>query len=118
MHNYKNLIVWQKGMNVCDRVYSSIKSFPTDEKYGITQQIRRSAVSIVSNIAEGTSRKSQKKFGHFLSISLGSCFELETQIEISKRVNYIEISDYKPIFDELEEVQKILIKLIQKTNDK
>jgi four helix bundle protein len=118
MHNYKNLKVWQKGMIVCEKTYAHTKTFPSDEKYGIIQQLRRCAVSIASNIAEGTSRKSQKEFAHFLSISLGSCFELETQLEISKRLNYINENDHQSIFEELEEVQKMLIAFIQKINSK
>ncbi|MEX1262311.1 MAG: four helix bundle protein [Balneolaceae bacterium] len=89
MHNYKELKVWNKSVNLATDIYKQTKNFPKSEIYGITSQIRRSAISISSNIAEGAGRSGKKEFKHFLNISNGSAFELETQIIISKKLEYI-----------------------------
>lgn len=89
MHNYKNLKIWHEAMDLVTEVYSLTKKFPEQERYGLTNQLQRAAVSIPSNIAEGTSRASQKEFKHYLSISMGSAFEVTTQLELSFRLNYI-----------------------------
>ncbi len=108
MHNFKSLAVWQKSIDLTTEIYSLTMGFPTDEKYGLTSQIRRAAVSIPSNIAEGAGRKSSKEFKHFLSISTGSACELETQIIVAHRLNLID----KLIMDEIglkiSEIQKML----------
>lgn len=108
MNNYKELKVWQKGMELCTKVYQFSTGFPTDEIYGLTSQIRRSAVSIPSNIAEGAGRGTNKEFIHFLSISLGSAFELETQILIAERLNMIDKTDSSIIINEITEIEKML----------
>ena len=84
MHNFKDLRVWQKSIQLTTDIYKLLASFPTDEKFGLISQLKRSAVSVPSNIAEGAGRNSNKEFNHFLSISLGSLFELKTQLIISK----------------------------------
>ncbi|MGB3776310.1 MAG: four helix bundle protein [Leeuwenhoekiella sp.] len=84
MNYFKELKVWQKSVELVSQIYSSTKSFPKNKIYGLTSQIRRSAVSIPSNIAEGCGRKTSKDFKNFLSIALGSAFELETQLLIAK----------------------------------
>ncbi len=84
MYNYSDLIVWQKAMNLVELVYKTTGQLPNEEKFGLTCQIRRSAVSIPSNIAEGAGRNSKKSFRHFLEISTGSVNELKTQLEIVK----------------------------------
>jgi four helix bundle protein len=89
MHNYKNLKIWHEAMDLVTEVYSLTKKFPEQERYGLTNKIQRAAVSIPSNIAEGTSRASQKEFKHYLSISMGSAFEVTTQLELSFRLSYI-----------------------------
>jgi len=89
MHNYKNLKIWHEAMDLVTEVYSLTKKFPEQERYGLTSQLQRAAVSIPSNIAEGTSRASQKEFKHYLSISMGSAFEVTTQLELSFRLGYI-----------------------------
>lgn len=89
MHNYKNLNIWHEAMELATEVYSLTCDFPQQEKYRLTNQLCRAAASIPSNIAEGTSRPSQKEFKHFLSISIGSSFEVSTQIELSYRLNMI-----------------------------
>jgi len=84
MHNFKDLRVWQKSIELTTDIYKLLASFPTDEKFGLISQLKRAAVSVPSNIAEGAGRNSNKEFNHFLSISLGSLFELKTQLIISK----------------------------------
>jgi four helix bundle protein len=89
MHNYKNLKIWLEAMDLVTEIYSITSDFPDTEKYGLINQLRRASISIPSNIAEGTSRPSQKEFKHFLHIALGSSFEVTTQIELSFRLNFI-----------------------------
>ena len=95
INSHKDLIVWQKSMDVVAEIYKITDSFPEPELYGLTSQMRRSAVLIPSNIVEGRKRSSRKDFRHFLVISCGSGVELETQIEISKRLNFVNIENYK-----------------------
>ena len=88
MKNFKELKIWQKGLQVAINSFKITKDFPKEEKFGLASQINRAAVSIPSNIAEGSSRSSWKEYNHFIEISLGSCFEMETQLLISKALNY------------------------------
>ncbi len=90
MHNYKNLKIWQEAMHLVTETYAATFDFPDYERFGLTSQIRRAVSSIPANIAEGTSRSSQKEFKHFLSIALGSSFEVSTQIEIAYRLDMME----------------------------
>lgn len=89
MHNYKNLHIWQEGITLARRIYEVTSSFPTNEKFGIVSQMTRAAVSIPSNIAEGAGRNSSKDFANFLSIAIGSTFELHSQIVICEQIGYI-----------------------------
>ena len=89
MHNYKNLHIWQEGINLARRVYEVTSTFPANEKFGIVSQMTRAAVSIPSNIAEGAGRNSTKDFANFLSIAIGSIFELHTQIVICEQIGLI-----------------------------
>jgi len=86
---YENLKIWQESMELTEIVYQLIKQFPDYEKFDLASQIRRSAISIPSNIAEGKGRGSDKEFKHFLYIARGSLFELRTQLELARRLNYI-----------------------------
>ena len=113
--NYKNLIVWQKAMALVTEVYSLTSNYPKDERYGLTSHTNKTSVSIPSNIAEGRRRGSEKEFNRFLLIAFASGAELETQIEIAKRLNYARPQDYMKVDLLLEEVMKILNKL---TNNK
>ncbi len=112
IESYKNLIVWQKSMDLVALTYKITKTFPPEEIYGITSQMRRAAVSICSNIAEGSRRSSRKDFRNFLLNAYGSGAELETQIEISKRLQFKEVGDYHQIDSLLLEVMKMLNKMI------
>ena len=87
-NSYRDLIVWQKSMNLAKDVYQLTTSFPKEEIYGLTSQIRRCSVSIPSNIAEGKGRGSDKEFVRFLKISLGSLYELQTQLELTVMLDY------------------------------
>ena len=88
--NYRDLIAWQKAMDLVDLVYQATKAFPREESYGLTNQLRRAAVSIPSNIAEGQGRRTDAQFLNFLSIAHGSLRELETQVMIARRQNYLQ----------------------------
>ena len=107
MHNYKELRVWQKAVELCAAVYNLCTQFPTEEKYGLKSQMQRSAISIASNIAEGAGRNSNKEFKHFLSIANGSCYELETQLLISKNVGFIDVKNELNISQQLTEIMKM-----------
>lgn len=112
IHSYKDLIVWQKAMSLVEEIYFLTNKFPRDEIYGIISQMKRCAVSIPSNIAEGRRRGSKKDFYRFLQISYGSGAELETQLEISKRLKFCPLEEFKKSELLLEEVMKILNKII------
>jgi len=90
---YKELVVWQKAMELVRLVYRISKTFPTDERYALTDQLRRAVVSIPSNIAEGNGRGSNKDYAHFLAIARGSLYETMTQLEIATNLGYIENSE-------------------------
>jgi four helix bundle protein len=89
IHNFKELLVWQKAMDLVVFIYHLTRAFPIEEKYGLISQVQRCAVSIPSNIAEGSGRVSKKEFQHFISIAMGSSFELETQVILALNFNYI-----------------------------
>lgn len=108
-HNFKNLKVWQKAVDLAVSVYELTRSFPSEEKFGITSQMRRSSVSIPSNIAEGTARNSSKAFSNCLDISLGESFELETQAIIANRVGILSENQFSQFTSEVSEVQKMII---------
>jgi four helix bundle protein len=107
-YGYKRLVVWQRAMALVVHVYNATKSFPKHEQYGLISQMRRSAVSIPSNIAEGHGRNSDKELVRFLDIAKGSIYELDTQIEISKQLNYIKIQDLGCISNLLDETSRML----------
>ena len=114
MKDFKKLNVWQKSIELVTSVYKISKSFPAEEKYGITSQITRAAVSIPSNIAEGSSRHSEKDYFRFLEIALGSAFELETQLIIIGKLEMINSKELVMILDETKTVQKMLSGLMSK----
>lgn len=98
-------------MNLATAVYKATANFPKEEMYGLTSQIRRSAVSVPSNIAEGAGRSSKKEFGHFLSISNGSSYELQTQLIISNKLNFINDETIESLLKEIDEIQKMTYNL-------
>lgn len=107
MHKYKELKLWQKSIDLVTTIYLSTRTFPQDEKFGLVAQINRSAVSIPSNIAEGAGRNSDKEFMQFLSIAHASSYELETQLVISKNLNYLTLEELNHISEQIEEIQKM-----------
>jgi len=107
MNNYKELKIWQKSVELAVKVYQITKDFPKEELYGITSQIRRSAISIASNIAEGAGRNSKKDFNNFLGISNGSICELETQLIIAQQVNFVNQQVLESVQQEIVEIQKM-----------
>lgn len=106
MHNFRQLQIWQEGMGVAKSVYLILESFPTSEKFGLISQISRWSISVPSNIAEGSSRASNKEFAHFLSISLGSLFELETQLQLSIDLNFLSQDDSEKLMLDIIQLQK------------
>lgn len=113
---YRDLIVWQKSMDIVVNIYKLTNNFPKSEIYGLTSQMRRCAVSIPSNIAEGRGRGkgSKKDYRHFLIISYSSGKELETQIEIAKRLQFNKNSDFIKVDNLLNEVMRMLNKMLSK----
>lgn len=108
MNNYKELKVWQKSVELAVKIYKETKEFPSTEVYGLTSQIRRAACSVPSNIAEGAGRSSNREFQHFLSISLGSAFEMETQLIIAQQLNFIPEEEFSSFTIEISEIEKML----------
>ncbi|MEC7262784.1 MAG: four helix bundle protein [Bacteroidota bacterium] len=114
MHNFQNLVIWKKAINLVEDIYRLTLKFPEDEKYGLTSQIRRCAVSIPSNVAEGAGRNTEGEFKNFLGIASGSSNELFSQLILSEKLGSIAETDLKPILNKLEEIQKINYTLIKK----
>lgn len=114
MNNYKELKIWQKSMDLVEKVYALTSSFPKEERFGLISQIQRCAVSIPSNIAEGAGRNSNKEFRNFLGIANGSTNELNTQLILSNRIGYSKKEDLDEIFNLITEIQKMNFTLIKK----
>ncbi len=111
--NYKELKVWQQGVDIVDKVYQLTDIFPDSERFGLISQMRRAAVSLPSNIAEGFMRQHSKEYIQFLYISLGSCAELETQLIISWRRKYIEQNSLESMQENIEYESRMLRNLIK-----
>ena len=114
--SHKDLKVWQESMNLVTKLYKLSENFPKHEVYGLSSQIRRAAVSIPSNIAEGAGRKGEKEFTRFLYIALGSLSEVETQTEISQRLGYIQ--DVEEINKSIYYIRNMLANLIKSISNK
>ncbi len=113
MNNHKDLEVWKKSIDLVKDIYKTTQSFPKEEIYGLTNQIRRASVSISSNIAEGAARHHKNEFKQFLYISLGSLSELETQLIISKEINFINAEKFDYLENYLIMIRKMLLGLIK-----
>jgi four helix bundle protein len=111
---FKNLNVWQKGIELVKELYKITKSFPKEEQYGLSSQIRRAAVSVPSNIAEGFRRRYAKEYKQFLNIALGSCAELETHIIIAKELKYIDNYTEQSLAELLDHICGMLVNLDKK----
>ena len=114
MTNYRELLVWQKAMDAAEEVYRLVKLLPREEQFELSSQLRRAAVSIPSNIAEGQARNSTKEFVNFLSIARGSTAELETQLMLCVRLNYLQQTQIDPVFNLCDEISRMLTSLITK----
>jgi len=108
MQNFENLDSWKKGKELCILCYSAVKNFPPNERFALSDQIRRAAVSVPSNIAEGYSRRSTKELSHFLEISIGSVFEVMTQVSIAEELGYISKDEKEKIYDNCEHVVRLI----------
>ena len=106
MRNFRNLQVWAESMELVKEVYHITEKLPKDEKFGLTSQMRRAAISIPANIAEGSSRRTSVDFARFLDIALGSSFELETYIELIEKVHKSQMMDLPSFLSRLHQVQK------------
>lgn len=111
MHNFKELKIWSKSIDLATEIYKATSNFPTEEKYGLTSQMRRCAVSISSNIAEGAGRNTNGEFRQFLGIANGSSYELYTQLILSNKLKLIDDNTMNPILKEIDEIQKMNYKL-------
>lgn len=109
MHNFKELKIWQRAMDFVVEIYTITKEFPGEEKFGLINQQRRSAVSIPSNISEGAGRASNPQFKYFLEISMGSCNELITQLELSYRLSFISSEQKDELIDEATQIYKMIL---------
>ena len=107
-HNFKELKIWQRSKELVKSIYSITKDMPNDENFGLIYQMRKSVISIPSNIAEGCCRGTNKQLAHFLDIAQGSAFELETRIIILFELNMIDENNYKLLSSELSELQRMI----------
>ena len=105
-------------MDLVTKIYNSTQKFPKEELFGLTSQIRRSATSIPSNSAEGYGRDSNKEYLLFLNISISSLFEMQTQIEIAKNINYINETDFNKIYEDSREIERMLTSFIKKIKER
>ena len=108
MFNFEKLDVWQKAIDFADLVYATTRNFPTEERFGLTNQMRRAAVSVSSNIAEGSSRSSKIDFARFVEIATGSVFEVVSQAFIGRRQRFVDDAQFKALYAAAEEQSKML----------
>lgn len=113
MRNFRNLKIWEKSHNLTLTIYKFTSSFPKEELYGLTSQMRRSSSSIPSNIAEGCGRNSQPQFARFLNIAFGSASELEYQLILSKDLGFIDEEAFDSLLDKVTEIKRMLTSLLK-----
>ena len=116
MHKFEDLKIWQKAMDITEKCYKASENFPKEERYGLTSQVRRSAISIPSNISEEAGRNTNGEFKQFLGIANGSSYELLTQLYLSSRLNLIKEENVRPIINEVLEVTKMNFSLQRSLN--
>ena len=114
MRNFRNSDMWKNAIQLCVEIYQATKEFPSFETYRLGDQLRRAAVSIASNIAEGAGRKSEKDFGYFLQISLGSAFEVETQLYIAYKLRYLTKETLEDLLCKINSIEKQLHEMIHR----
>ena len=108
MHDFRELKVWQKAHDLTLKVYRETGTFPTDERYGLTSQVRRAAASIPSNLAEGRCRPTERDFGRFVGIALGSAAEVDYFLLLARDLGLLDPARYNPLADEIDEIKKML----------
>lgn len=118
MHNIKRLKIWTASIDLCVDVYKALADMPNDEKYGLSAQIKRSAVSIPSNIAEGAGREREKEFYYFLNVVYGSSYELQTQLILCEKLNFISEEVNATLLHNLDEIQKMIYVFKENINNK
>jgi four helix bundle protein len=118
MRPHESFDVWKKAIDFVVDVCDLTKTFPSEERFGLTSQIRRAAVSIPSNIAEGAARRSDKEFVHFLSIAQGSCSEVETEMLIAERLGFVASASYEGVKNKADDIGRMLIGLSKHLNSK
>ncbi len=117
IRSFRDLVAWQKGMDLCQQVYAISARFPADERYGLTAQMRRAAVSVPSNIAEGYGRNRTLDYLRFLNMALGSLYELETQLLLAIRLRFASGDDLCPGMELVRELDRVLCGLIRAVRD-
>ncbi len=118
MHNYKELEIWKASVKFCPKIYKITATFPDSERFGLISQLTRAVISVPSNIAEGSAKSSDKHFLIFLENSLGSCYEIETQLLVSKDLNYIKTTEYEIVVEELSSIIKRIISFMKYLQNK
>ena len=113
---HRNLDVWKKSMLLAKNIYGATTAFPKSEIYGLTSQMRRTAVSVPSNLAEGAARRSRKEFRQFINIAQGSLGELDTQLDLSNMLGYLEPDTHEKLMSEVTDISKMLFGLSRSTN--
>ena len=114
VYSYKDLLVWQRSMDLVEAIYRITANLPASEQFGLVAQMRRSAVSVPSNVAEGYGRQATGEYRHHLSFSRGSLLELETQLLLCRRLNYVQMDEADAVLDEIAEISKMFGSLISK----
>lgn len=109
MHSFRELKIWQRSMDLAEMIYQLTDGFPKDEKFGLSSQLKRCAVSIPSNISEGAGRGTNRQFKYFLEISMGSCNEVQTQIELSYRLGFIKKEVLYKVADETLQIYRMIL---------
>lgn len=117
-HNFRKLNIWKEGIDLVKCTYSLTKDFPREENYGLSSQIQRAAISIPSNIAEGTSKFTNKHFHRYLETALGSAFEWETQLTIAHEIGYINQNEYSHLETKIQQLQGMITRFMESISDK
>ena len=117
VHDYRDLIVWQKSVDLTQRIYRIVRHFPPEERYALASQMTRAAISVASNIAEGSAFLYRAQYIRYLALARGSLFELSTQVEIATRLTYISVTDASDIFVDIDSISRMLQRLHQRLRE-
>ena len=118
MGNFRDLLIWQKAMALVTKVYTVTKAFPKEEVFGLTSQLRRSCISIPSNIAEGYGRASNQELIRFLTITTGSLFEVQTQLEIAFNIEILDEENFKTLYSDTRELEIMIVSFTNKIKER